>query len=90
MYICPKCHNEISKTARICPYCNFKLKISLGRYQIREQELHEDVKNRKVIYNKQVIETKFKKVSKIEEYISRNIFKKALVNSTISPKQAEV
>lgn len=90
MYLCPKCHNEISKSIKQCSYCGFKLKISLGRYQNRELKLHDDVKNRKIIFNQNMIDSKFKQIEKVDRYISRNSFKKALINLDINSSQAEV
>lgn len=90
MFLCPKCHNEISKSTKQCPFCGFKLKISLGRYKNRELKLHEDVKNRKIMFNQDIINSKFKQMKKVDEYMSRASFKKALRNSEISDSQAEV
>lgn len=90
MYLCPRCHNEIPKSVKECPFCNFKLKISLGRYQNRELKLHEDVKNRKIIFNQNIINSKFNRIKKIDKIIVKDSFKKSVMLSDISEKQAEI
>lgn len=90
MYLCPKCHNEIPKTIKQCPYCDFKLKISLGNYQNRELKLHDDVKNRKINYNTHIFNSKFNQIKKVDKYLGKNSFKISVENFNISESHSEV